>query len=448
MPDIVDNIEKFLKKYDLKGTVLVGFSGGYDSICLLDILTKLAPKYDLNLVAIHLNHNWRGEESLNDANRAKKFAESKNIEFYQETLPSDIPHTETAAREARYKFFENCAKKFNSKYVITAHNTDDNIETVLYRIIKGTGLKGLCGIYEHRGIYYRPLLKISRLEIEKYCQNNNLIPNVDSSNSDTKYKRNFIRKEILPLFSSVNEDYKKSLLTLIDNANSDNDIIEEYILKTIKKIHRHDKISTEKFLKLSDSLQLRIIYNVLSAVLPEYDKNKVAEILEFIRDNSQSKSGKTKSLTTDLWFFVNKKYLEIVTIKPEILEEISITAEGTYRIGQFLFTIEKTNEIPNSFPKDTEFISYVNLEDFSENLTLRTRQPGDLINPLGVCGTQKLKKYLNSKGIPKHERESVILLAHKNEILWVAGYGLSNKIKADSKVTHKITLEKENNYGN
>src|SRR5574344_301352 len=181
MVDLIQNVELFLKKYKLEKQkkILVAFSGGVDSMCLADILAKLSSKYNFKVILIHLNHNWRGIESKQEEENAKDFAKSKNIEFYSETLPIDTPHTETAARELRYEFFENCAKKFNSKTVLTAHNANDNAETILYRITKGTGIIGLCGIREQRDIFYRPLLTVERKDIENYCKLNNLTPNID-----------------------------------------------------------------------------------------------------------------------------------------------------------------------------------------------------------------------------------------------------------------------------
>ena len=191
---IIDAVELFLEKYNLlkpKNNIIVAFSGGYDSMCLLDVMKELAAKYDLNLCAVHLNHGWRGEESDKEEENCKNFC--SDINFYSEKLSPDIPHTETAAREARYEFFEKCAKKFNSKVILTAHNANDNAETVFYRITRGTGITGLEGINETRGIYYRPLLNIYRADIEKYCTDKNLTPNIDSSNFNTEFARNKIR---------------------------------------------------------------------------------------------------------------------------------------------------------------------------------------------------------------------------------------------------------------
>ena len=210
MKQIHKTIKSFLEKYDLNKSdlvYLVAFSGGFDSMCLLHALKKSCKN---KIVAIHLNHKWRGEESDIEEQNCKNFCQDLKIEFYSEDLSPEVAKTETSAREARYIFFENCAKKFNSNIIFTAHNKNDNAETLIYRICTGTGIAGLQGITEQRGIYYRPLLDTTRKEIETYCSENNLTPNNDSSNSDTKYKRNFIRAEILSAALMIFHRYSSS----------------------------------------------------------------------------------------------------------------------------------------------------------------------------------------------------------------------------------------------
>ena len=171
MNKIHHTIELFLKKYQLdkpEKVYLCAFSGGYDSMCLLNSLKIVAPQN--KIIAIHLNHNWRGEESDLEEQNCKDFCNRIRVEFYCEKLPSTVPHTETAARDARYNFFEKCKEKFESEIIFTAHNQNDNAETLIYRICKGTGIPGLCGIAEKRGFYYRPLLHTKREEIEKYSE--------------------------------------------------------------------------------------------------------------------------------------------------------------------------------------------------------------------------------------------------------------------------------------
>ena len=226
-------IKSFIEKYNLSGTFIVAFSGGYDSMCLLDMLDKEG--YDV--VAVHLNHNWRGDESKNEAICCENFAKLRGIKFYSETLDADIPPTETAGREARYDFFRRCAKNFNSNVVFTAHNYNDNAETVLYRIIKGTGIVGLQGIAEHRDIFYRPLLSMKRDDIEKYC-NDDLgkvkeITLAYLNNREVKYE------DITPMLyiraaMEGFRSYKNVKHILIDEAQDYSPLFYELIRKSFK----------------------------------------------------------------------------------------------------------------------------------------------------------------------------------------------------------------------
>ena len=419
---ITNKVEDFIKKYNLTGTFIVAFSGGYDSMCLLDILNKSG----YNIVAAHLNHNWRGKESFDEAENCLEFTKQNNIQFYSETLGSDIEKTETAARKARYDFFKRCAKKFNSKVVFTAHNFDDNAETVLYRIIKGTGTIGLQGISEHRDIFYRPLLNVTREEIEKYCQRNNLTPNVDSSNYNTNYKRNFIRHKIMPLLREINPKVKDALNTLSAISRDDNTLIDRYL--------------PENILQASDIEQKRIIYKILNTYNIDYDKKKIDNIQKFLAENKKAKSGKTISLAEDLWLFVSSKKVEVITKSEKNPEEIEIKDIGEYYFGEYIFSIAETDDTPEIFPEDSELKAYIETDTI--DFTLRYRKDGDKIFPLGAGGSQKLKKYLNEKKIPPHEKDKIILLCNKDEVMWAGGIGLSDKIKVVNKPTHVITLKK------
>ena len=404
---ISERVEQFIQKFELKEPFLVAFSGGYDSMCLLDVLTKLKYK----IIAIHLNHNWRANESKNDEENCKVFCKNNSIQFYSETLPDDIPHTETAAREARYNFFYKCAMRFKSNVVFTAHNYDDNAETVIYRVIKGTGPLGLVGIQEKRDIFYRPLLSVSRENIEKYCSDNNLNPNIDSSNNDTKYKRNLIRKKIIPLMKEINPN-------VIDAINS------------LSQISKED-------LCVNNSIKYEIRQLLIENKI-DYDRKKIEEICKFIEENKNSKSGKTLSLKNNLWLFVNNQGYKTVSKYERKDTVIKIKSIGEYNFDNFIFSIKPCDNEITEFPSDKQFKAYINVSNI--DFTLRYRKNGDVIRPLGCSGKQKLKKYLNEKKIPNHEKDKLVLLCDSNEILWVAGYGISDKIKVENKPTHIIEL--------
>lgn len=453
---MIEIVEKFLDKYSLNSaekTFLIGFSGGYDSLCMLDILNGLSKKYEFKLVALHLNHNWRGEESKRDEENCRKFCEKSGIEYISEVL-KDGQKTESFAREARYNFFIKHAKKYPDIAVFTAHSATDNAETIIYRIIKGTGINGLKGIPPVRTIdgisIYRPLLEISRKQIEDYCHSKGIVPNTDSSNFDISYKRNFVRHKIMPLFDEINFHAEKSINSLSKIAVSEAKIVDEYINLILKDIYQDKKLLTEKFKNLSEDVMKKIIYDACLKFNLDYDSKKIEDILEFIKNNFNSKAGSRYSLTNDLWLFTSSKniYLITNTTGNKNNHEINISREGEYEIPETgkAFSLEKyESEAPKEFPSENAFFAYVNLNNTGLNLTVRTRRDGDTITPFGMDGSMKLKKYLNSKGVSQHQKDELILLCQGSEVLWVVGVGLSNKLRVVNQPTHVIRLINKRN---
>ena len=438
MNNLIKKVHDFLDEYELEtaeSPYIVAFSGGYDSMCLLHIL-KTITKH--RIIAVHLNHNWRGEESLAEETKCKDFCKNIGVEFYSETLPDIVSKTETAARDARYEFFEKCAQKYNSNIVFTAHNANDNAETLIYRLAKGTSIDGLSGIAPVRDIFYRPLLKVLRAEIEAYCMENNLSPNTDSSNLNTKYKRNLIRHTIIPQLEQINQDAIIAINSLSDLAKDDS----EY-LNTISKMIG---TSTIKFIQAVPSIQGRYIKNILTEHNLDYDRSKIELLQKFITENSTSRAGKVISLSDTLQMFVNIGCIKVISKTATKIENIiDITNQGYYELGNKVFLIIACNDLPEEFPDDSKNIAYIQVDKI--DFKLRTRRNGDIFAPIGLNGKhQKLKKFLNEKKIPQHEKDSLIFLCDNEEILWAPGLGLSDKIKVRTKVTHIIKLyERVNN---
>ena len=447
---MINRVAEFIRKYSLKDkTIIVGFSGGFDSMCLLDILSKLKkePEFsEMRVIAAHFNHNWRGEESLKEQEVCRIFASYKGFEFYTKTAKDNMKKTENDARIARYEFFEEVFEEYDADAVFTAHNKDDNAETVLYRVIKGTGIVGLKGISEKREFFYRPLLKTSRAEIIQYCNDNNLSPNNDSSNTNTAYKRNYLRLNVIPALEKINPLVKDALNTLAQNASNDNEIIEEYLSGIRSKLYERDVIVSEEYKKLSKPVKIRILYEFIQKLGLDYDSKKIGEIYGFIEENITQRNGSTLSLATALWLYADDKIIETMPRKTEGVKieipETSIEKEGEYDIGTHIFSITKYDE-KNIFvfPQSTANFAYVDLSKVGFPLTLRSRRDGDVITPFGMTGSMKLKKYMNSKGVSRHRRDNILLLCNDTEVLWVAGVGLSNSIGVTDKPTHVIQVQ-------
>lgn len=447
---MINRIADFLRKYELQDkTIIVGFSGGYDSMCLLDILSKLKDKeqefWEMTIIAAHFNHNWRGEEALKEQEVCRIFASAHGCEFYTKTASLGLKKSENEARIARYDFFEDALEEFDADAVFTAHNKDDNAETVLYRVIKGTGIVGLKAISEKRDCFYRPLLKTTRKEIVQYCEDNNLNPNNDSSNSDISYKRNYLRLNVIPALEKINPSVKEALNTLSEVAASENEIIEEYLSDKRKDVFEYDCMKSEAYKELSKPIKMRFLHEYIQKFDLDYDFKKIKEIYEFIENNISRKNGNTMSLATAKWLYVDEKIIETIPRRDKCNEvepiNILINGEGEYKVGNKTFRIKKHSEDELFlFPDSSANFIYVDLSDVKMPLTLRTRKDGDVINPFGMRGTMKLKKYLNAKGVNRHKRNELLLLASEDEVLWVVGVGLSDKIKVIKVPTHVIEI--------
>lgn len=430
---VVEKVNSFLSQNNLnRKSFVLGFSGGYDSMCLLKVLSFLGIK----VVAAHFNHGWRVEADLEEQ-VCREFCESLGIEFYSERAPKELKKTESAAREARYQFLEKVLKQHSFDGIITAHNADDNAETVIYRVAKGTGVYGLRGISVNRNNIWRPLLSCSRKEIEEYCIKNALVPNTDSSNFDTKYRRNFIRHEILPRLEEINPDAKNAINSLSELADLEERVVDEYLSLIGLEIVENSSISTHKFLKLSDAVKQRFLYSFLKDYLLEYSSKKVFEILEFIIKNSSKKTATKMSLTTGKWLSVNQEKIYVYIDEEEKSEILLISEVGEYSYNNQILEIKECSEIPSKYPVDKLGIAYVDLTKISFPFELRYGIPSkDKIKPFGMSGEMLLKKYLSGKSVPQHLRKRLPVLVKDNSILWVPKFGISEDISVKQYPTH------------
>jgi tRNA(Ile)-lysidine synthetase-like protein len=238
----------------------------------------------------------------------------------------------------------------------------------------------------------------------------------------------------LPQLELINPNCVAAINSLSDCARYDCNYFDKFV--------QHVDDSTLNYKKADDSIKYRYIKHILVQNDLDYDKNKIELIKHFIDDNLNSKSGKTFTLSSELNLFVNASKIIVVKSKQEpIYDVMRITTEGIYEFNDKIFSITKAEIIPERFPQDSENYAFVELDNI--NFTLRTRRDGDIISPIGLNGHQKLKKYLNEKKIPSYIKDSLILLCNDNEVFWVAGVGLSDKIKVRNNVTHVLRISEK-----
>ncbi len=440
-----NKVEDFLKKYEIKNeNVIVGFSSGPDSTALALVLSKFAKKYNLNLILAYFNHNWRIEEAKKEVQFTKDFAGKINSVFYIKEAPLDCKKNEETARNLRYAFFEECAKKFNSKVVMLAHNKNDNIETLIYRIIKGTSVKGLCSIPENRDLYFRPLLDISKEEIYYFLRKNNQSYLTDSSNFDIKYKRNLIREKILPLFAEINSNYINSIDNLIKNSIASRKIIDSLLNLEFKRLIKNNRIIRSKFLKTKPEIRYEILNKFLGEHLKNRDYKTIVKFDDFILNNDKSKC----SINSSLFLIILNDEIYIQERKLKNGAEVKINDVGEYRFLDIVFKIEKYENKIEKFPNSSEKICFIS--SVQENifpLTLRHRKNGDIFSPFGLKkGKMKLKDYFINQKIPQDKKDEYILLCKENEVLWILGEKISEKYKVKSNGCYKLSYYKEVDY--
>ena len=248
--------------------VIVGLSGGADSVTLLHCLNSLKEKLGIELFACHINHNLRGEDSDNDRKFAETLCQSLNIPIrvFSVDVKGELrkhQSTEEAARKLRYESFSEFAEELGAK-VATAHNACDNSETVLLNLIRGTGLKGLCGIPPVRGRFIRPLIYCAREEIEAYAGENSLKYVTDKTNFSSDYTRNKVRLQLMPLFLEMNPSFHKGVSRAVSALRKDSDFLEGTAIAALDGARLEEGVySSEKLASLSDSIFSRTVSLIL-----------------------------------------------------------------------------------------------------------------------------------------------------------------------------------------
>lgn len=449
---ILENKHLFLNQ-----KVAVATSGGVDSMVLLDIFSKLRQKYGIILYSLHYNHNWR-EKSAYDAELIRDYCKKNNIKFIYKQDKGRILKKEEEARNKRNYFFKECAKKEGLKIVCTGHHLNDQLETVLFRLIRGTGPQGLSPIKEllsldERTIIFRPFLTIKKSEVANYARTNKIRFNEDETNLDLKYKRNLIRNKILPLLKDVNKNAEKNIILCSNLIHSQNEVLKDYFLHLIKKLQIKNSFIWKRkvFLRLGQLTQKSFLYwyFTLNSI-----KGSVSKI-DFILSEISQEPSIFKKIDLDKNFYVEITDDKIAFLKKEMRKvrnnnHLSVnfllnSKKERVRINEKYFlelTPYKLKRFSLSFVEDREMVAYVDLSNFlKRRLTVRYRKPHDKFQPLGFAQEVKLKKYLINKKIPFKTRYNLPLLCFKNKVLWIPGYSLSEKLKVIKKPTHILKLK-------
>lgn len=439
--------------------ILVALSGGADSVCLLNVLYCLKDEFNISVAAAHLNHMIRGAEADGDEAYAAELCTRLDIPFYakREDVPSaakkKVISEELAGREARYEFFDELSAKYGFDKVATAHNKNDNAETVMMRIIRGTGIDGLCGIKYKRDNIIRPILDITRDEIEGYCNENKLEYKTDSTNESTDYTRNRVRNELLPLIcKNFNPSIIDALTALSDNTREDAEFINSYAKRLYMRInspmpHRKPTVLDIKSLDMiGRSIRNRLYALAAKEVMG--DGYKLERIhFDLIDGLCQKETGAKAELPSGLRVSVKYGWLEFATEADEA-EKKSSGFCYEIELDDYFEEMDIKLEVvdPARKPEKNQMIlDYDLLED--KHLTVRSRKIGDKIVIYKDGRSRKLKDYWIDKKVPRSERDKIPLLCADKEIVAIIGdrvaenHKINNKSKKGLLVTYGTGYE-------
>ncbi|MFH1868221.1 MAG: tRNA lysidine(34) synthetase TilS [Candidatus Omnitrophota bacterium] len=470
---MLDRVKETLIKYSMikKGMrVLLCVSGGPDSVAMLHALNSMKKDLGIELIILHMNHKLRGIESDRDEDFVKSMARRLRLQAVTHSedikkLASDNKRSlEDMARRARYGFFLKAARDLNADLIATAHTRDDQAETLLMRLLRGSGLRGLRGILPKRShggtIIIRPLIDISRREIESYLKRKRLRPRIDSSNLRTDFFRNKVRLKLIPL---LEKDYSPKIKELLYNLSQVTEKDYEYLnLKQDEVFKRYARkrrtgavaISLKVFKKSHLSLQrafVRKAVESLTGSMDDIDFRHSREIENLVYHRpvgsivhmpSGVECEKSKS---DIIFFYNRKR-SVSRYRPETAQ-LSIpgkTVFGRKKINaKILSGSDRFSSIFNKDrKKNSNSCEFFDMDKLKMPLKLRYRYPGDRMRPFGMRSHKKISDIFIDEKIPLSRRKNVpLVVSSDGDLIWLCGMRMSDKFRVSEKTKRVLKLE-------
>lgn len=434
--DLLNNRFSFLKETPL----LVAVSGGLDSM----VLTDLCIKSGLNITLAHCNFKLRDAESDGDEDFVKKFAQTHNLAVFTthfETEKHAATHKQSvqmAARQLRYEWFETLKNQNGFKYILTAHHADDNLETVLINLSRGTGLEGLIGIPELNGAIVRPLLKFSRETIHDFAIHHTLLWREDSSNKSTTYVRNNLRHTIIPLLKDLNPSFIESFQNTQNHLKDTQSILEDYMLEIEDKV-------------IESITENQIVYNInriLSFNNPKaylYQLLKVYNFTDWTKITALLEAQSGKQITSSTHRLLKNRsqlILSPLNVVSKVL--ISIEASDSFvSIPSQPFDLKL--DVTTSVGETSKDVVYLDFELLQFPLHLSNWSTGEYFYPSGMNGKKKLSKYFKDEKMSLVDKENTVVLYSANTVVWIVGKRADQRFLANQNSTKILKLSIEHN---
>lgn len=451
MSDLPEKVKNFIWEHKLLEPgmrVVVGVSGGADSVALLSVLNEISRSFPLQLHVAHLNHLLR-QEAGEDAAFVRRFAGELG-------LPVTVGYArvsrlaavkkmgiEDAGRWARYRFLHHVAERVNAQRIAVGHHAGDQVETVLLNILRGAGPKGLSGMSPRRGMVIRPFLEVTREEIEEYCGARLLTWRTDASNLTTDYRRNRLRRELLPyLREKFNPGVDRAVLQLAEIMGAENAFLEELTGRILRRVllkrgKGEAVLNLEDFLSLPPAVLRRLLRRAIREAggsLQDLGYRHIIDCLEFLKKalpggELQLPHGvRLKKGYDSFRVIINGRRPRPAQAPTESGVRVVLQVPGETPVPALGFLFQAEVRQRESLKGDFRQLFSGNYQvcfDYDKMklpLTVRTRQAGDRIRPFGLNGAKKLKKLFGELRIPPEERDRVPLVISGEEICWVVGY--------------------------
>ncbi|HUX60207.1 MAG TPA: tRNA lysidine(34) synthetase TilS [Ignavibacteriaceae bacterium] len=429
--------QKLLQKGD---RVLIALSGGPDSVFLLNLLLKYKNRFKIEIGAVHINHLLRGKEASEDENFCRRLTNDFDIAFYSSR--KDVKalgkkkkiSVEEAGREIRYSEFERISKKYGFNKIATAHNCNDNAETVLLNLIKGAGLRGISGIPFKRGNIIRPILSLTKEEILLYLDQNKIRYRIDPSNLDSSYERNFLRNRIIPeIKEKLNPAFEETILHSSEIFKDVHQYVMSKIIKSFDSVVKYQggelKLSIENLNAIEKEIRAEVIKLAMERyflIQPTYTDLKKVELL------SEKRVGEMEELSQNLTVMRERDAILIYRKeKPKAERVIKLDLGKSITVNGKDFSIKKA---PNASPgyNSNKMKEYIAGDNIKNSFIIRKWKPGDKFYPLGMKGQKNISDFLADQKVSPSKKKDQLVLTNGNRIVWVIGLRIDDRFKITS----------------
>jgi len=433
-------VSQFIDKNQLIQTgdiVIVAVSGGRDSIALLHLLYMLSFSRAFQIQAVHVDHGIRGDESAADAQLVKDICLEKKIRLDMEKLSGFTVNTsEEKLRTARYGVFERVLRKYPGAKLATAHHLNDQLETVMMRLFKGSSVKGLRGIPVKRDRFIRPFLSVSREQISLFCREIKLEYREDKSNTDPGKLRNRIRHELIPLANTIFgqdslDSFEKSRQKIADFYSSFQDVCRPDFQMILKSDRTGYFCSIKVFLGLDlprRAAFLDYCFYMLYNLNLNFAVNRLKELSNFLHS---AVSGSFFFMSNTIWVLKDRSQFYFVVKEKKKTQPAKLFPGNTVRFGQYELSLEPASAKEIQFFNNPD-MEYICGDDLQLPLHVRTWRTGDWFRPFGQKGKQKLSDYFINMKLNVLQKEQVPLVYDAENLVWVAGMRLDARYKTDN----------------